>query len=157
LKKNEYILKSVIEECKKHLSRMNYAYQKVFSLSPFTEERITKLGDEDITYIDQLIYRFTKLQDVIGQKLFKAVLLTLEEEVRDKSAIDIFNRLEQLGFVKDYEMWQELRELRNELSHEYEEDSKETAEKINSLLKRKPDLEVYFKLIVELLNKKNIL
>ncbi len=81
MKKDVYILKSVIEECKKHLKRMNYAYNKMLPLFQSTERQILKLNDDEITLIDQMIYRFTKLQDGIGQKLFKAVLIFLGEEV----------------------------------------------------------------------------
>lgn len=157
MKKNEYILKSIIDECNKHFSRMNYAYEKVNSLAPFSKEQIEKLSHEDIAHIDQLIYRFTKLQDAIGQKLFKSVLQSLDEQVSNKAAIDIFNRLEQLGIIEDYEKWKELRELRNELAHEYEEDLNETAEKLNSLIKRKSDLENYLNAIIGYLEDRELI
>lgn len=156
MKKKEYILKSIIDECNKHISRMNYAYEKVNPLAPFSKEQIEKLSNEDIAHIDQLIYRFTKLQDAIGQKLFKSVLQSLDEQVFNKAAIDIFNRLEQLGIIEDYEKWKELRELRNELAHEYEEDLNETAEKLNSLIKRKKDLVDFFNKILQYLEEREM-
>ena len=156
MKKNEYILKSIIDECNKHFNRMNYAYEKVISLAPFSKEQIEKMSNEDIAHIDQLVYRFTKLQDAIGQKLFKSVLQSLDEQVSNKAAIDIFNRLEQLGIIEDYEKWKELRELRNELAHEYEEDLNETAEKLNSLIKRKKDLTDFLNNILQYLEKREM-
>ncbi len=54
MKKNEHILKSIIEECKKHLKRMNYAYEKMLPLFPFTEKQILKLNDEKIALTDQI-------------------------------------------------------------------------------------------------------
>jgi len=77
--------------------------------------------------------------------------------VSDKPAIDIFNRLEQLGIIEDYEKWKALLELRNELTHEYEEDLSETAEKLNALLKRKIDLENYFNTIVQYLEERKLI
>lgn len=136
---------------------MNYAYERISSFAPLNKEQIEKLSKEDIALIDQLIYRFTKLQDAIGQKLFKSVLLSLDEQISDRAAIDMFNRLEQLGIIEDYEKWKELRELRNELAHEYEEDLNETAEKLNSLLKRKTDLENYFYNIVQYLEERKLI
>lgn len=136
---------------------MNYAYEKVNSLAPFSKEQIEKLRHEDIAHLDQLIYRFTKLQDAIRQKLFKSVLQSLDEQVSNKAAIDIFNRLEQLGIIEDYEKWKELRELRNELAHEYEEDLNETAEKLNSLIKRKSDLENYLNAIIDYLEDRELI
>ena len=103
MKKNEYILKNIIDECKKHMKRMNYSYQKLSSRIPITAEKILKQSEEDVAHTDQLVYRFSKLQDAIGQKLFKSVLVFLDENVENKSAIDIFNRLEQLEIISDYE------------------------------------------------------
>ena len=135
---------------------MQFAYGKISPFFPITKERILKLKEDEISYIDQIIYRFFKLQDAIGHKLFKAVLMYLGEDVLNKSAIDIFNRLEQLEIIENYEIWKDLRDLRNELAHEYEEDEKETAEKLNTLFEKKPDLEKYLKDIRNYLEKKKI-
>lgn len=155
MKKNQYILESILTECDKHLKRMHYAFGKVSHLFPLTKERVSKLNEEEISYFDQSIYRFAKLQDAIGQKLFKAVLLLLDEDVANKAAIDIFNRLEQLEIIENYESWKELRDLRNELAHEYEEDENETAEKLNTLFEKKTDLEKYLNDIHNYLSKRN--
>jgi len=56
LKKSQHILKSVVEECEKHLNRMNYACGKLISFAPFTVEKIEKLDNEDVAHIDQLVY-----------------------------------------------------------------------------------------------------
>lgn len=143
MSKEREILKSILNECQKHADRINFAYQKVSHLFPIEKQGISKLKKEDITFIDQLIYRFTKLQDTIGQKLFKAVLINLDEDVINKSAIDIFNRLEQLEIIEDYEKWKSLRNLRNELSHEYEENEEEVADKLNLFFEKIRDLEKY--------------
>ncbi len=157
MKKNKYILKAIVDECAKHLSRMNYAYEKISLLTPITKDMIERLNNENIAHVDQLIYRFTKLQDAIGQKLFKSVLISLDEHVSNLSAIDIFNKLEQLGIIEDYEKWKELRELRNELAHEHEEDLTETAEKLNSLIKRKSDLENFLNSILKYLRARELI
>jgi hypothetical protein len=94
---------------------MNYAYKKMYPTLPFNSEKISSLSDDEIVHIDQFIFRFSKLQDAIGNKLFKAVLASLDEEVINKPALDIFNKLEQLEVISNYENWKELRDLRNEL------------------------------------------
>ena len=111
------ILNNVIEECIKHSNRMNYAFVKLSYNLPFIFDYIINQNEYDIALLDQFIFRFAKLQDAIGQKLFKTLLITLDENVENKSAIDIFNRLEQLEIISDYDKWKELRNLRNELSH----------------------------------------
>lgn len=136
---------------------MNYAFERIKPLTPLTGEIIGTLENEDIAHIDQLIYRFTKLQDAVGQKLFKSVLISLGEQVYDLSAIDIFNRLEKLGVIEDYDRWKELRELRNELAHEYEEELNETADKLNTLIKRKTDLQDYYEKIIQYLKERKLI
>ncbi|PJA96619.1 MAG: toxin-antitoxin system antitoxin subunit [Ignavibacteriales bacterium CG_4_9_14_3_um_filter_34_10] len=144
MRKEQIILKSILDECEKHLDRMNFAYENISHLFTVDTKKISQLKKEEITFIDQFIYRFSKLQDALGQKLFKTVLINLDEEVTNKSSIDIFNRLEQLEIIKDYDKWKLLRDLRNELAHEYEEDESEMAEKLNLLFEKKTDLEKYF-------------
>lgn len=156
MKKNEYILDSIIKECYKHQRRLQYAFNKLKSLFPFTSDKLSNLTDDEIAILDQLIYRFTKLQDAIGNKLFKCVLILLDEEIINKSQIDIFNRLEQLEIVNDYDKWKSLRDLRNELAYEYDEYDIETVEKLNLLFTKIPELESYLNDILNYLNNKGL-
>lgn len=157
MNRNEHLLQAVVHECGKHAERMNYAYKKLVRLEPLSPEKVSVLNEEEIAYVDQFIYRFAKLQDTIGQKLFKVVLLTLDEDVSRKSAMDIFNRLEQLGIIKDYDVWKGLRELRNELAHEYENDNKQAADKLIILIESAPKLEKYLVDIIQYLHGKGLL
>jgi len=85
---------------------------------------------------------------------FKCVLVILDEDVINKSQIDIFNRLEQLEIINDYDKWKSLRDLRNELAHEYDKNDSETVEKLNLLFRKIPELEYYLTNIVNyLINK----
>lgn len=139
------------------MQRMDSAYQKIQPSLPITPDRVFKLDDQEVEHIDQYIFRFSKLQDAIGNKLFKSVLTELGEEVANRSAIDIFNRMEQLGIISDYDLWKGFRDIRNELAHDYEEDEHEAAEKINLILAKKSELEKYLTEIVNYLNTKKII
>ncbi|MEW6655049.1 MAG: hypothetical protein AB1394_16495, partial [Bacteroidota bacterium] len=141
-----------LKECYRHLKRMNFAANKIQHYFPISEEIILSFSEDDISFIDQFVYRFTKLQDSIGNKLFKNLLLFLDEDVLNISAIDIFHRLEQLNIISDYEKWKELRILRNEIAHDYVEDDAETAAKLNALLQKKTKLEKYLSDIITFLN-----
>lgn len=143
MNKEKIILNKIIAECNTHAEMLNYAYGQMEPLFPFTGENVRTLEKEDIARLDQYIFRFSKLQDAIGQKLFKKVLQFLGEEIHHKSFIDIFNRLEQLGVTDDYEQWSELRTIRNEISHEYDENKDELAEKLNKITGSKNILEQY--------------
>lgn len=68
-------MKKLIVECDKHQYRINSAYSKIACKLPLTEQSYTHLTDEDIEHIDQFVFRFSKLQDAIGQRLFKSMLV----------------------------------------------------------------------------------
>jgi len=46
--------------------------------------------------------------------------------------------LEQLEIINDYDKWKSLRDLRNELAHEYDKNDSETVEKLNLLFRKIP-------------------
>ena len=67
---------------------------------------------------DQILYRFTKLQDAMGERLVPATLAWLREPHEDWSMRDRLDRLEKLSFL-DVETWLTWRDVRNRLAHEY--------------------------------------
>ena len=73
---------------------------------------------ETMRILDQLLFRFTKLQDALGTRLIPATLDRLSEPFEQWPMIDRLNRLEKLGYV-DVESWLRWREVRNRLAHEY--------------------------------------
>jgi hypothetical protein len=67
------------------------------------------------------LFTFSKLQDLIGAKLFKDVLYELKEiETKHIPMLDVLHKLEQLNMIENASHWDILREIRNELTHEYE-------------------------------------
>lgn len=72
------------------------------------------------------------------------MLLFLGEELDNKSFVDIFNRLEQLNIISDYDNWLELRAVRNEIAYEYEDNPAENAIEINKIYEMKDNLVTYF-------------
>ncbi len=68
------------------------------------------LGEDDIEHIDQFLFRFSKLQDAIGQRFFKTILMFLQEDVQGIPFIDILNKLEKLKLIQSCEQWHRLRE-----------------------------------------------
>lgn len=67
---------------------------------------------------DQILFRFMKLQDTLGERLIPATLGWLAEPFEDWPMRDRLDRLEKLGYL-DLERWLNWRELRNRLAHEY--------------------------------------
>lgn len=102
-----------------HCDRMNFAFGKVKHFFPLSKEEYFKIALEDMSFFDQLIFRFSKLQDSMGHKLFPSILEFLEEDVRGVSFIDILGKLEELNYLENKNLWLQLRETRNIVTHEY--------------------------------------
>jgi len=124
---------TVLAECDLHIERINHAFAYTKRLLPLNHGNFENLTDDDITYLDQLIYRFMKLQDAMGEKLFPLTLSLLGEQVESKPFIDILNRLEKLNLIPSRIEWSVWRELRNDLAHEYPDEIYERIEAINTL------------------------
>lgn len=112
-------LKETIAICDIHHQRMLFAYQSVQKYYPLTKEKMGKINEIDLALFDQLIYRFSKLQDVMGARLFKELLEMLEEDTEGIPFLDILNKMEKFGLIHDVKTWTTLRQARNTVSHEY--------------------------------------
>ncbi len=109
---------------------------------PLDAKRYQQLTDDEIEHIDQFLFRFAKLQDAMGEKLFMLLLEFLKEEhTRARPFIDILNRLEQLGLLEDKNVWLELRKVRNHIAHQYEDEPQQAAEALNAIYASKSILE----------------
>jgi hypothetical protein len=114
----EKTFKEKLYECNKHIEKITVSKKHLSAIMPLSVERYLNLNDVDISFIDQLIFRFSKLQDTMGEKIFPFILVLSKEEVKKKTFIDILNRLEELEIIDKAE-WLKLREIRNDIAHEY--------------------------------------
>jgi hypothetical protein len=137
-------LTTSLQKCRIHIQRLQYAIGQTERLFPLDRERYQNLDDAQIGNIDQLVFRFTKLQDELGTNTFRYLLISLQEDILEKSFRDILNRLEQLKIIDSSDIWLALRELRNDLAHEYPMMLEETIEKLNHLFVQLPILESIF-------------
>ena len=128
---------NVIDECELHVKRLNYASDKLKTLMPLDDKSYQNLKDEHVESLDQFLFRFSKLQDAIGQRLFSGLLELLKEPVKQQPFLDRLNRLEQLGVLEDKEQWLQLWSLRNTLSHEYENEPVAMSKAINTIYESK--------------------
>ena len=118
-------------ESERHVHHMFHAMNSLRALWPLTAEKYEHLNDEQIQDIDQFVLRFSRLQDAIGGRFLPAVLQYLGEDYESRPMIDKLNRLEKLGFVGSAEKWQQIRDIRNKLAHDYPDDLEKNAENLN--------------------------
>ena len=127
-----------------HNSRMNSALKRLYPLFPLSESKFREMTEDQVSYTDQLILRFLKLQDLLGQKLFSQILLALQEDYSNRPFLDMINRLEQLRIIDSTEEWIALREVRNLITHDYPHLIGELVDGLNLLSVKAPELsEVY--------------
>lgn len=134
-------LRTSIQKCRLHLQRLQYASNQIAELFPLTVDRYNSVSEATIGNIDQLVFRFTKLQDEIGNNTFRFLLEYLQEDIVGKPFRDILNILERLQIIDSCDSWLTLRELRNDLTHEYPIMLEETIEKLNRMYNQLPFLE----------------
>jgi hypothetical protein len=134
-------LTTSLQKCRIHLQRLHYAVSQTEKRFPREREIYQNLDDAQIGNIDQLVFRFTKLQDELGTNTFRYILVYLQEDILDKPFRDILNCLERLKIIDSSDTWLALRELRNDLAHEYQMMLEETIDKLNHLFAQLPILE----------------
>lgn len=125
-----------------HLKRLNDAFTELSSRYKFPIDNNSYKNIveslQDLAFSDQIIYRFSKLQDTIGGKLFKGLLLYQGENI-DKPFLDILNQLEKIDIV-NVDEWFELRDLRNEIAHDYENNDYLAIDILNNIFESKKEL-----------------
>lgn len=112
-------LQREFEVCDKHVLRINEALEGLSVRLPMSADCYAKLNTEQVRCMDQFIFRFSKLQDAIGAKIFRFTLELLDEDVASLPMRDILNKLERYLIIPSADEWSYIRELRNEISHDY--------------------------------------
>ena len=105
--------------CDLHYQRLMFAWGSIKQYFPLTDVIFKQISPIEQALFDQLIYRFSKLQDSMGARLFKQLLEALEEDLSGLPFIDILYKMEKLNLLDDAKDWIGLRQIRNTISREY--------------------------------------
>lgn len=149
---NKLRQEKVLNECVKHLLRLEYAKGELKEIFPLTESSYQNLTQQNIQALDQFVYRFSKLQDTIGEKLIKMVFSLYEENIEKFTFIDMLNRLEKADILIARE-WKELRDIRNELSHNYDDEPMQSSMVLNKVYEKENILEDVYQNIKNVLTR----
>jgi len=143
LMKKESLLPAQIQNANSQAKRLKEALDYCLTLRPITAEKIDTFAPQEIAFLDMFSTRFSKLQDIIGSRIFPYIL----KEAWDDSVsfIDKLNKLEKLSFLDDAGWWIDLRELRNTVTHDYPDSNEEIAKHIEELLSKSQGLLDYWK------------
>lgn len=137
LNTNILMIEKYLNECDKHILRIEHAYKNIEAFLPISASTYPNLSESQVQAIDQYLFRFAKLQDTMGDKLFKLILSQYEENIQNLSFIDILNKLEKFEFLPSTKEWLILRKIRNEISHQYDDEPEEMSQAINNILNQK--------------------
>lgn len=110
-------INDIFEELNLHFKRIDDILPDIQEHIPLKEKDFK--NKELVAKIDSFIYRFIKIQDKMGEKLFPAYLKLLQEYKSGMPLLDVLNNLERIGVIERTEQWVEYRKLRNSLTHEY--------------------------------------
>jgi len=146
IEKNYLRYLKLYDAVKKHYLILNKAFDSLGHYDMKNYEENLEL----LRILDQIAYRFSKLQDSTG-KLLRAYLTLKGENVESLPIIDVINLAEKFNLPIDKKFWFEMKEIRNLITHEYEEDYEKiinTLEPIKNSMQR-------FKEIIETLRWKS--
>lgn len=133
-------LKPALKECRLHQHRLDYASRQLAGQFPLSAEHWTRLDEETVATIDQLLFRYSKLQDAMGLRLFPAILHLGGDWRDEETFIDKLNRLEKIGAIPSAETWNTLRVIRNRMTHEYPDAPEQNATNLNRVVVSITDL-----------------
>ncbi|WP_304091715.1 hypothetical protein [Hydrogenobacter thermophilus] len=108
------------------------SYEKAENID-FSKKELT---DEELEVLETLSNRFGRTVDILINKVLRGLDLIELEDVSRK--LDVVIRAEKRGFVRDYRILIEIKDLRKELVHEYIQEN--LKEKFKEVLEKTPIL-----------------
>ncbi len=126
-------LNSYFIETQKHIELIEESLEVLEKKVPIKD--YDSLNQLERFALNALIFRFSKLQDLIGAKIFRNYLEYSGFNTTEKSFFDILKEIEKESII-DIDSWNELRVLRNKIAHDYPKDADEVIESINLFISR---------------------
>ncbi len=130
----------VVENCSRHLRYLKAARERL--PRPVTATHFSEQADALVAALDQFAFRFVRLQDTMGSKLFRAFLVEcLKEPYEEAPFRDVLDRLEGLRLIGSADAWERIRVMRNALAHDYPESAEEKAAALNVAIEMADEME----------------
>ena len=124
-------LKLHIKEANVHIERLKNILSYLEYFYPLNYD---SLEDIELDKLDAFVFRFAKLQDLLGTKIFREYLEKVNFPIQDKNFLILLKELEKEGII-NIDKWAEFRGVRNSIAHDYPYDDSEKIEAINYLIK----------------------
>ena len=92
---------------------LNYSFKRIPEISTDKD-----FSEAEWERWDALTARFARLADILTQRVFRAIDV-IEFLPASSTFIDRINRAEKRGHIQSAYEWKEIREIRNQIVHEY--------------------------------------
>ncbi len=122
-------LERYFNEAKKHIQKIKRAKEFLKDIMPLNKESFLELSESKQDKLDILIFRFAKLQDLLGRKIFRAILSFSGYE-GDIPFVEILSELERERLI-EVDRWMALRDARNAIAHEYPNEEEQIVDELN--------------------------
>ncbi|WP_422445218.1 MULTISPECIES: hypothetical protein [unclassified Endozoicomonas] len=109
-------------------TRLSVSVVRLKADLPLTADDLQNADEDLMEKLDAFRVRYGDLQDCLGGKVFRTLLMAEDEE--PVSMADILNRIEKRGILDSADQWRQWREIRNAFAHDYPEAE---AERVNAL------------------------
>ena len=100
------------------------------------------LKPEKRAILDAYLKRFASIQDFLGAKIFS--LLLEIAGINNNKMSEVLSNIEKENIIDSLENWVELREIRNELEHDYPEELQEALNDLKYCIDSFEQLESYY-------------
>ncbi len=100
------------------------------------------LKPEKRAILDAYLKRFSSIQDFLGAKIFS--LLLEIAGINNTKMSEVLSNIEKENIIDSLENWIELREVRNELEHDYPEELQEALDDLKYCVDSFEQLEGYY-------------
>jgi len=118
---------------------INNLLEKINIYDQFT---FNTLKPENRAILDAYLKRFASIQDFLGVKIFS--LLLEVAGIPNSKMSEVLSNIEKENIIDSLENWIELREVRNELEHDYPEELQEALDDLKYCVDSFEKIESYY-------------
>jgi hypothetical protein len=140
------VLQKRFDKAQKHyeaLSDYHHLIQKLsFAKNIFDVDIFVLMIPEEKAILDAYLKRFASLQDFLGAKIFPLLI-----EISGMGTVkmsEVLFMMEKEGIIDSFDNWMELREIRNELEHDYPDELQEALDDLKFCVDHFGRLESYY-------------
>ena len=144
----EQSMRIYLAECSLHAEVLDEGFVDTKTWIPLSSGSL--IEKEMLRILDQIAYRFAKLQDSMREKVMPLILELAQETVPANATFaEKLNRLERIGAIPSAEEWKKFRVVRNALAHDYPDDPEMRTSAINRFLEGATSLSAFYRFVRE--------